>query len=83
MSEKSRMPVKLGGRYFSRLRRAGLQNQGVLYWAPALDALAESPCRPEHAPRADATASLADYSCPVPMARYVAYSRIRRRHGLG
>src|SRR5688572_3755372 len=60
MDEKSRMPVKKGGRYFY-VEKSGTQNQGVLYWTPALDAPARVLVDP-NALSDDATASLADYS---------------------
>ena len=37
LDEKSRVPVRKGGRYFY-VEKSGSQNQGVLYWAAALDA---------------------------------------------
>jgi prolyl oligopeptidase len=71
LDDKSRMPVKKGGRYFF-VEKSGKQNQGVLYWAPSLDAeprvLVDA-----NALSADATASLADYSIS-PDGRFVAYA---------
>jgi prolyl oligopeptidase len=71
LDDKSRMPVKKGGRYFF-VEKSGKQNQGVLYWAPSLDAeprvLVDA-----NALSADATASLANYSIS-PDGRFVAYA---------
>ena len=71
LDEKSRMPVKKGGRYFY-VEKAGSQNQGILYWAVALDAPPSVLVDPNTL-SADATASLADYSIS-PDGRYVAYA---------
>jgi prolyl oligopeptidase len=71
LDEKSRVPVRKGGRYFY-VEKAGSQNQGVLYWSAALDA----PGRvliDANTLSADATSSLADYSIS-PDGRYVAYA---------
>ena len=71
LDEKSRMPVKKGGRYFY-VEKKGSQNQGVLYWAAALDAAPKVLVDPNTLSK-DATASLADYSIS-PDGRYVAYA---------
>jgi len=71
LDEKSRMPVRKGGRYFY-VEKSGSQNQGVLYWAPALDAEPRVLIDPNTL-SADATASLADYSIS-PDGRYVAWA---------
>ncbi len=71
LDEKSRMPVKKGGRYFF-VEKSGSQNQGVLYWTPALDAEPKVLVDPNRLSD-DATASLADYSIS-PDGRYVAYA---------
>ncbi len=65
------MPVKKGGRYFY-VEKSGSQNQGILYWAPSLDAAPKVLVDP-NALSADATASLADYSIS-PDGRFVAYA---------
>jgi prolyl oligopeptidase len=65
------MPVKKGGRYFY-VEKSGSQNQGILYWAPSLDAAPRVLVDP-NALSADATASLADYSIS-PDGRFVAYA---------
>jgi len=71
LDDKSRMPVKKGGRYFF-VEKSGKQNQGILYWAESLAATPRVLVDP-NALSADATASLADYSIS-PDGRYVAYS---------
>ena len=71
LDDKSRMPVKRGGRYFY-VEKSGSQNQGVLYWATALDAAPNVLVDPNTLSK-DATASLADYSIS-PDGRYVAYA---------
>jgi len=71
LDDKSRMPVKKGGRYFY-VEKSGSQNQGILYWAPSLDAAPKVLVDP-NALSADATASLADYSIS-PDGRFVAYA---------
>jgi prolyl oligopeptidase len=71
LDDKSRMPVKKGGRYFY-VEKSGSQNQGILYWAPALDAAPKVLVDP-NALSTDATASLADYSIS-PDGRFVAYA---------
>ncbi len=71
LDDKSRMPVKKGGRYFY-VEKKGSENQGILYWAPALNAPPTVLVDPNML-SADATASLADYSIS-PDGRYVAYA---------
>ena len=71
LSEKSQVPVKLGGRYFY-VEKSGSQNQGILYWAESLNATPKLLVDPNTL-SADATASLADYSIS-PDGRYVAYA---------
>ena len=71
LSEKSRVPVKLGGRYFY-VEKKGSQNQGILYWSASLDVAGKLLIDPNTL-SADATASLADYSIS-PDGRYVAYA---------
>ena len=71
LDDKSRMPVKNGSRYFY-VEKSGSQNQGVLYWATALDAKPAVLVDPNTL-SSDATASLADYSIS-PDGRYVAYA---------
>ncbi len=71
LDDKSRMPIKRGGRYFY-VENRGSQNQGVLYWASALDAKPAVLVDPNTLSK-DATASLADYSIS-PDGRYVAYA---------
>ena len=71
LDEKSRVPVKRGGRYFY-VEKSGKQNQGVLYWAPAVDATPRVLVDPNTFSK-DGTASLADYSIS-PNGRYVAYA---------
>ncbi len=71
LSEKSQVPVKLGGRYFY-VEKSGSQNQGILYWAETLNAKPKVLVDPNTL-SADATASLADYSIS-PDGRYVAYA---------
>jgi len=71
LDEKSRVPVKRGGRYFF-VEKSGRQNQGVLYWAPTLDGAPRVLVDPNTL-SADATASLADYSIS-PDGRFVAYA---------
>jgi prolyl oligopeptidase len=71
LDEKSRMPVKKGGRYFY-VEKAGSQNQGVLYWSAALDAPRQV-LIDANTLSADATSSLADYSIS-PDGRFVAYA---------
>ncbi len=71
LDEKSRMPVRKGGRYFY-VEKQGSQNQGILYWAAALDAAPKVLVDPNTLSK-DGTASLADYSIS-PDGRYVAYA---------
>ena len=71
MDEKSRMPVRKGGRYFY-VEKSGSQNQGILYWAAALDAKPTVLIDPNTFSQ-DATASLADFAIS-PDGRYVAYA---------
>ncbi len=71
LDDKSRMPVKKGGRYFY-VEKSGSQNHGILYWAPALDA-APKVLVDANALSADATASIADYSISLD-GRFVAYA---------
>jgi len=71
LDDKSRMPVKKGGRYFF-VEKSGKQNQGVLYWAASLDALPRV-LVDANALSADGTASLANYSIS-PDGRFVAYA---------
>jgi prolyl oligopeptidase len=71
LNEKSRVPVKRGGRYFF-VEKSGKQNQGVLYWAEAVDATPRVLVDPNTLSK-DATASLADYSIS-PDGRLVAYA---------
>jgi len=71
LDDKSRMPVKKGGRYFY-VEKSGKQNQGVLYWAESLDA-APRVLVDANTLSTDATASLADFSIS-PDGRYVAYA---------
>ncbi|MGH8204594.1 MAG: S9 family peptidase, partial [Steroidobacteraceae bacterium] len=71
LSEKSQVPVKLGGRYFY-VEKSGSQNQGILYWAESLNATPKVLVDP-NVLSADATASLADYSIS-PDGRYLAYA---------
>ena len=80
LDDKSRMPVRKGGRYFY-VEKAGSQNQGILYWAAALDAPPQVLVDPNTL-SADATASLADYS--ISHRRTLrGLRRVGRRHGLG
>jgi len=71
LDDKSRMPVKRGGRYFY-VEKSGSQNQGVLYRATSLDAAPKVLVDPNTL-SSDATASLADYSIS-PDGCYVAYA---------
>jgi prolyl oligopeptidase len=71
LSEKDRVPVKVGGRYFF-VEKKGKQNQGILYWAAALGAEPRVLVDP-NALSDDATASLADFSIS-PDGRYVAFA---------
>jgi prolyl oligopeptidase len=71
LDEKSRVPVRKGGRYFF-VEKSGSQNQGVLYWAPSLDAGPRVLIDPNTL-SADATASLADFAVS-PDGRYVAWA---------
>ncbi len=71
LDDKSRMPVKKGGRYFF-VEKSGKQNQGVLYWTPSLDG-APRVLVDANALSVDATASLANYSIS-PDGRFVAYA---------
>jgi prolyl oligopeptidase len=71
LDEKSRMPVRKGGRYFY-VEKSGTQNQGVLYWSTALDAPGQV-LIDANTLSADATSSLADYSIS-PDGRFVAYA---------
>ncbi len=71
LDDKSRMPVRRGGRYFF-VEKSGKQNQGVLYWADSIDAPPRVLVDPNTLSE-DATASLADYSVSLD-GRYVAYA---------
>ncbi|MBX3704510.1 MAG: S9 family peptidase, partial [Steroidobacteraceae bacterium] len=71
LDDKSRMPVRKGGRYFF-VEKSGKQNQGVLYWAESLSATPRVLVDPNTL-SADATASLANYSVS-PDGRYVAWA---------
>ena len=71
LDEKSRVPVKRGGRYFF-VEKRGTQNQGVLYWAEAVDAAPRVLVDPNTLSQ-DATVSLANYSIS-PDGRFVAYA---------
>jgi prolyl oligopeptidase len=71
LDDKSRMPVKKGGRYFF-VEKTGRQNQGVLYWAESLTAEPRVLVDPNTL-SSDATASLANFSIS-PDGRYVAYA---------
>jgi prolyl oligopeptidase len=71
LDDKSRMPIKKGGRYFY-VEKSGSQNQGILYWSTSLDAPGQV-LIDANALSADATASLADYAIS-PDGRYVAYA---------
>ncbi|HEU0224544.1 MAG TPA: prolyl oligopeptidase family serine peptidase [Steroidobacteraceae bacterium] len=71
LDDKSRMPVRKGGRYFF-VEKSGKQNQGVLYWAESLSTPPRVLVDPNTLSQ-DATASLADYSVS-PDGRYVAYA---------
>jgi prolyl oligopeptidase len=71
LDDKSRVPVKKGGRYFY-VEKSGSQNQGILYWAPSVDAEPRVLVDPNTL-SADATASLADYSIS-PDGRLVAWA---------
>src|SRR4029453_6549927 len=59
LDDKSRMPIKKGGRYFY-VEKSGSQNQGILYWADALDAASKVLVDPNTL-SSDATASPRDY----------------------
>jgi prolyl oligopeptidase len=71
LGDKSRVPVKKGGRYFY-VEKSGSQNQGILYWAASLDAAPKVLVDP-NALSTDATASLANFSVS-PDGRFVAYA---------
>ncbi len=71
LADKSRVPLKRAGRYFF-VEKSGKQNQGVLYWADALNAPPRVLVDPNVFSK-DATASLADFSIS-PDGRYVAYA---------
>jgi prolyl oligopeptidase len=71
LDDKSRVPVKRGGRYFY-VEKGGSQNQGVLYWSTALEAEPKILVDPNTL-STDATASLANYAIS-PDGRYVAYA---------
>jgi prolyl oligopeptidase len=71
LDDKSRMPVKKGGRYFY-VEKGGTQNQGILYWAESRDAAPRVLVDPNLL-STDATASLAGYSIS-PDGRYVAWA---------
>ncbi|HSC28432.1 MAG TPA: prolyl oligopeptidase family serine peptidase, partial [Vicinamibacterales bacterium] len=71
LDDKAQVPVKKGGRYFY-VEKSGGRNQGILYWASALDAPPKVLIDPNGL-SADATASLADFSIS-PDGRYVAYA---------
>ncbi len=59
LDEKRRVPVQRGGRYFF-VEKSGLMAQGVLYWAPSLDAEPRVLIDPNTL-SADGTKSLADF----------------------
>ncbi|MFZ2507703.1 MAG: prolyl oligopeptidase family serine peptidase [Steroidobacteraceae bacterium] len=71
LDEKSRVPVRRGGRYFY-VEKGGKQNHGVLYWMEAVDATPRVLVDP-NTMSSDGTASLADYSIS-PDGRLVAYA---------
>jgi prolyl oligopeptidase len=71
MDDKSRMPVKRGGRIFF-VEKSGKQNQGILYWTGP-DGGAPRVLVDPNTLSADGTASLADYSISLD-GRYVAYA---------
>ncbi len=71
LDDKSRMPVKRGGRTFF-VEKSGKQNQGVLYWTGPDGGTPRVLVDPNTL-SADGTASLADYSVSRD-GRYVAYA---------
>jgi prolyl oligopeptidase len=71
LDAKARVPIRRGDRYFF-VEKTGRQNQGVLYWAPGLDATPRVLVDP-NALSADGTASLADFSVS-PDGRHVAWA---------
>ncbi|MGH8131170.1 MAG: prolyl oligopeptidase family serine peptidase [Steroidobacteraceae bacterium] len=71
LGDKARVPLKRAGRYFF-VEKSGKQNQGVLYWADALNAPPRMLVDPNTFSK-DATASLADFSIS-PDGRHVAYA---------
>jgi len=71
LADKARVPIRKGGRYFY-VEKRGLQDQGILYWAAALDAEPRVLIDPNGL-SADATVSLADFVVS-PDGRLVAYA---------
>ena len=71
LDPKARVPIRRGGRYFF-VEKSGRQNQGVLYWAPQLNAAPRVLVDPNTL-STDGTASLADFSVS-PDGRHVAYA---------
>ena len=80
LSEKSRVPVKLGGRYFY-VEKKGSQNQGILYWSDLARCGREAADRPQYAlGRRD---RLARRLLDQPRRPLCRLRGIGRRHGLG
>jgi prolyl oligopeptidase len=71
LADKARVPIRKGGRYFY-VEKRGLQDQGVLYWATALDAEPRVLIDPNGL-SPDATVSLADFVVS-PDGRLVAFA---------